>query len=266
MRNVARAFSGFPDPIRMKVTVCQLHDSGAALDADWTRLVAHVKSVKSELVVLPEMPFFPWLPRSPIADATHWNASIQAHDHWQSRLRELAPAIVVGTRPVGHGNPRYNQGYLWSSRTGVRPIHAKTQVEDKPGMWEAAWYQPAYPAEPRVARVGEINIGLLIGAELNNPLRVQQYRDADLQLLITPRSTRVGDFMRWLSAARIAAVLTGAYQLSSNRVSQDANDSPGWVVSPSGEILAYTSPRHPFVSLSVDMYAYEVSQSLASTA
>jgi len=43
----------------MKVTVCELRNDPEGLDQDWTALVAHVKSEKSDLVLLPEMPFYP---------------------------------------------------------------------------------------------------------------------------------------------------------------------------------------------------------------
>ena len=44
----------------MRVTVCQLNnDQGIFLD-EWKKLVAHVKSEKSDLVLLPELVFAPW--------------------------------------------------------------------------------------------------------------------------------------------------------------------------------------------------------------
>ena len=41
----------------LRLTVCELHDDRAAFERDWKRLAAHVRDCRSELVLLPEMPF-----------------------------------------------------------------------------------------------------------------------------------------------------------------------------------------------------------------
>ena len=44
----------------MRVTVCELGDDVEDFAGDWERLVAHVRAQASDLVLLPEMPFYPW--------------------------------------------------------------------------------------------------------------------------------------------------------------------------------------------------------------
>ena len=44
----------------MRVTVTQMRDAAADFEQDWARLREHVQSQRSELVLLPEMPFHPW--------------------------------------------------------------------------------------------------------------------------------------------------------------------------------------------------------------
>ena len=84
----------------MKVTVCELGNDPDALQQDWQSLVAHVQSAGSELVLLPEMAFYPWLAKTRQVDPAAWRASVEAHDQWMLRLDELSPATVVSSRPV----------------------------------------------------------------------------------------------------------------------------------------------------------------------
>ena len=60
----------------MKVTVCQLRDEPEFLNLDWKALVKHVQNNKSELVVLPEMPFYPWMARTKKCKGAHGEYAI----------------------------------------------------------------------------------------------------------------------------------------------------------------------------------------------
>src|SRR6266550_6493594 len=84
----------------MKVTVCELNDSVDGFARDWERLVAHVQEHRSDLVLLPEMPFCPWFAWRPDFEMSIWQDAVAAHDKWQERLAELEPAIVLATRPA----------------------------------------------------------------------------------------------------------------------------------------------------------------------
>ena len=84
----------------VRVTVCELSNDPVELERDWEGLIAHIKSVSSDLVVLPEMPFAPWFAVARRFDADVWQAAVAAHDTWVERLVDLAPAAVVGSRPT----------------------------------------------------------------------------------------------------------------------------------------------------------------------
>ncbi|MDX1709212.1 MAG: hypothetical protein R3274_11465 [Desulfobacterales bacterium] len=45
----------------MKVTICELRNRPDRFEQEWNALIEHVTSAASELVLLPEMPFYPWL-------------------------------------------------------------------------------------------------------------------------------------------------------------------------------------------------------------
>ncbi|NJO13211.1 MAG: carbon-nitrogen hydrolase family protein, partial [Gammaproteobacteria bacterium] len=71
--------------------------------------------------------------------------------------------------------------------------------------------------------------------------QVQAYGLEEVHLLLTPRSTSAEATQTWLAAARVAAVLAGAYALSSNRVSSTgAFGGHGWIIDPEGNVLGIT--------------------------
>ena len=53
----------------MKVTVCELPNDQSQFPAAWERLAEHVARERSELVLLPEMPFYHWLAQEKEANA-----------------------------------------------------------------------------------------------------------------------------------------------------------------------------------------------------
>jgi N-carbamoylputrescine amidase len=238
----------------MRITVCELPDDPAAFAPAWDALITHVQREASELVLLPEMPFCPWFADSRRFDAMVWQKAIAAHDAWELRLHEAGPAVIAAARPMDFGDERYNEAFLWDSELGSFPVHAKSLLPEEHGMWEAAWYNRAAP-EFTPAQVGPANVGFLIGTELWMMNQVQAYGLEDVHLLLTPRSTSVEANQTWLAAARVAAILAGAYALSSNRVSAGGFGGQGWIIDPDGNVLGLTDRRHPSVTLDVDIAA-----------
>lgn len=206
----------------MKVTVCELHDSGTRFDEDWQRLARHVRAERSELVLLPETPFSRW----------PWDEAVAARQQAEARLRQLAPAVVLGTRPLDSGNERY-LGFLWTAAAGTRTVHARSRLTH---AWETVWYQHAANADFSPVTVAGITVGFLIGDELSAVQETERCRREGIQLLVSPRST---------------PVKAGVHELCSTR----AGAGPGWILGPAGEVLVRTSPSSPVVSLTLDLSA-----------
>jgi N-carbamoylputrescine amidase len=60
--------------------------------------------------------------------------------------------------------------------------------------------------------------------------------------------------MRWLAVGVVAAIRSGAFSLSSNRVDPTgACGGGGWIIDPAGEILALTSSLEPFATRDIDL-------------
>lgn len=250
----------------VKVTVCELrNDCGDLLD-DWSALVAHTRQRQSDLVLLPEMPFAPW-PAGTLPDEARrqqtWQEIAGDHTAWLSRLQELAPATVVSTLPVIRGTARLNEGFVWTPSQGLRMAHVKVYLPEEEGFWEASWYDRG-PKDFHVIDVEGVRIGFLICTELwfNDHARV--YATEGIHLLVTPRSTYLSSLEKWVAGGRTAAVVAGAYGLSSNRGGVDADGTVwgggGWVVDPEGTVLGMTDQDSPFLTVDISLATAEASK------
>lgn len=248
--------------MKRKVTVCELRDDPAGLAADWERLTAHVRAEASDVVLLPEMPFYTWFARRLPFDPHVWQAAIAAHDEWQARLSELAPAMVLGARPVQSGAQRLNEGFLWSAAEGYRAVHHKYYLPDEAGYWEASWYGRGDGGFSPVTADG-VSIGFLICTELWFLERARAYGRQGVHLLVNPRTTGWETVDKWLAGGRAAAVVSGAYTLSSNRLSPPGETEfggQGYIIDPDGGVLGVTSREHPFVTLEIDTLQAEAAK------
>ena len=248
----------------MKVTVCEMRTANEGLfSSDWEQLVTHVRAERSDLVLLPEMPFHAWFGVSPTFDAEVWRSALEAHERWLGRLSELTPAIVLGTRPVERGGERRNEGFRWSADSGYLAVHHKYWLPNEDGFWEACWYgrgDGTFAAE----RCGEARVGFQICTEMWGFEDSRRYGHDGVHLLVTPRATPHSTRDKWVAGGRAAAVTAGAFSLSSNHVSTAADPvhlgGLGWIVDPDGEVLGLTSREQPFVSAEIDLYAAEAAK------
>jgi N-carbamoylputrescine amidase len=246
----------------MRITVCQLHNGRDAFAADWDSLVEHVKAQRSELVLLPEMPFYSWFPTPRHFNAQVWREAVAAHDAWEKRLSELMPAIALGTRPVDFGNLRYSAGFMWNDEEGIaETIHVKSCLSNEEGAWETTWYERAVP-DFEAAKVGDARVGMLIGLELWMTDQARFYGEDGVHIIAVPRVDRSADAdfdlanQAWLDGGRITATASGVYCISSSRGGRgNSAGGAGWVIAPDGQTLATTSPDQPFTSIDVDLSA-----------
>ncbi len=241
----------------LTVTVCELR--GERLAEDWPRLAAHVRDVGSDLVLLPEMGLAPWFGRGREFDPATWRAAVEAHDrHVGERLGDLAPAAVLGSAPVDRGGRRLNEAFVRDADGRLRPAHHKFHLPDEEDFWEASWYERG-DGDFALVPAGPAAVGFLICTELWFGHHARAYGEAGAHLLAVPRCTPRETLDKWLAGGRTAAVVAGAYALSSNH-GDERFGGPGWVVDPDGDVLALTSREEPFVSVEVDLDAAEAAK------
>ena len=111
--------------MKMRVTVCELPDWNflEKRNDPLSDLTRHVRDERSDLVVLPEMPAYPWFASIPRFSENVWREAVKAHDEFVSTLSSF-PAAVISTKPVQMGNQRLNQAFFWD-RSAYHPVRCK---------------------------------------------------------------------------------------------------------------------------------------------
>jgi predicted amidohydrolase len=235
----------------MRATVCELPDARSpdVFERAWAQLADHVHVMDSRWIVLPDMPFCGWFADSERPNSTVWDAAVRAHDRWEHRLSELAPAVVLGSRPVDFGNARYDECFVWEPESGLRSVHAKARFAQQDGR-EWSWYQEAVP-EFVPAQVRNVCVGFMIGSEAWAVEEAGRYGGEHVHLIAMPRSSRSVPFEDWLERAKAAARRAHAYVLSSNRCGPFGGQA--CIVDPYGDVLGATSASQPLLTLDIEV-------------
>lgn len=239
----------------MRATICEFSAQPTDLEPAWTSLAEHVRQESSELVLLPEMCFAPWLPATRPVRPEAWAEAVQAHERWLERLPELGARVVAGTRPVVDGGRRLNEAFVWDADTGIRGVHAKTYLPDEPGFWEKSWYERGPTTfEPVDTPLGRL--GFMVCTELWFLQHARTFAAANVDVILCPRATPAASVEKWVAGGRVAGVCAGAFCLSSNRSGTEHDVSfggVGWATDPDAKVLARTDSVRAFATLDVDL-------------
>lgn len=239
-----------------KVTVVQFPDSTSELEAAFAALIEHVRREQSDLVLLPEMPFHPWLAHTDQVNPAEWQAAVDAHEEWLSRLPALGAAVVLGSRPVLDAGTPHNDAFVWQADSGARFAHRKHYLPNEPGFWEATWYRPSADASFRAAEAGGLKVGFMICSDLWFGEHARSYARQGIHILANPRATEAQSVEKWIAGGTALAVMSGAYCISSNRAGTGRGGvrfgGAGWVIDPNGVLLARTTDAEPFVTVEID--------------
>jgi N-carbamoylputrescine amidase len=237
----------------MKVTICEMNDDPRLFERDWERLSAHVRRAQSDLVLLPEMPFYYWFCASRRFEPDVWREAVRAHGRWAGRLKELGAPAVLCSRPAGVGRRRLNEGFVWKEGR-AKGVHYKSYLPDEAGYYEASWYDRG----DRVFSAFDVEglkTGFMICSELWSMGDARGYGSLGTHLIAVPRTTGRASLDKWVAGGKTAAVVSGAYCLSSNRRGRRGEATfggCGWAFDPDGKVLGLTSRAKPFVTVEVD--------------
>jgi len=202
------------------------------------------------------MPFYRWLAHTDDVSESEWLAAVRAHEYWLERLDE-AGVPVVGTRPVIEDGTRMNAGYVKEPGESARTVHHKHYLPDEPGFWEASWYARG-DGDFSVAETSGGRVGMLICTELWFNHHAREYAARGVQILACPRATPSGSRDKWLAGGRAAAVVSGAFCLSSNLcgTTEQGGDYAGlgWAIEPEeGQVLGATGREQPFLTVDINL-------------
>jgi N-carbamoylputrescine amidase len=238
----------------MNIVICQLPDDLAPDSLSWDRFARRVERAQPDLTVLNEMPFGPWAAREAEFDDYLAAASIEAHDAAMPALRAL-PGAVIGTRPVRCRDRLANEAYLLADGE-CRAFHHKQYFPQEPGFFESTWFTAGRAGFEPVEHRG-VRFGALLCTELMFNEWARHYRRRGAHVIVVPRAGG-SNLARWHTAARMAAIVSGCYVLSSNRVSPRHDGHPrfggvGFAYSPGGDLLQETSDEQPCISIRIDL-------------
>lgn len=241
----------------MKITVCQLSNDIKQFEKDWEGLVSHCKLNESEIVLLPEMPFYLWIANQPSINNSLQIEAVKAHEKWLQRIEELGNVIVAYSKPLIKENKFYNTAYIWTKDTGHIKVHTKHFFPEEEGFYEETWFD----REPNNFELIEINglkIGFLLCTEIWFTQYARKYGLEGIDFLLCPRATGKSSIDQWVRCGQTSSVVGGCYSLSSNRsgVGEDGFNwgGTGWISQPmDGSLLGVTSNDVPFLTLDVDL-------------
>ena len=240
----------------MKVTVCELPNTWTRDEQIWQDLISHLETEQPDLLLLPEMPFFEWITRSDTPDPAQWEKAVKAHEDFEHKLDELPVPFVAGSRPVNIDHTFLNQGFIRPRNQALIPCHEKYYLPDEPGYYEASWYSRGNGNFERVS-INGVNLGFMICTELWFTHRAREYMAQDVHIILCPRATPESENDIWVPGGRAAAIVGGAFCLSSNyngpNVPGEDFGGTGWIIEPErGKILGLTSSDNGFVTLDID--------------
>jgi N-carbamoylputrescine amidase len=236
----------------MRVAFAEWPDGLLPTGPAWDRLAAAVELAQPDLLITDQLPFGPWLATTSRFDRDAAAASVALHAEGLVALASLDVPAIVTTRPVWHGACLVNEGVVIEGDR-VRFLHRKHVLPDQEGWRETAWYQPGHEGFITADIMG-MRVGMLICTELMFNEWARHYWAQGAELIVVPRATPAGSPCQ--IAAAMAALVSGAYVISSSRVGQTEGgplfEGRGFAFAPDGSLLATTSPEMSLRILELD--------------
>lgn len=233
---------------RLRIGFVEWPEGLTADDARWGAIEAALAEARPDLLVTNELPFGAWIADTPVFSEGAAEASIAAHEAGIDRLAGLGVPAIITSRPVQHGDRLANEAVV-IERGEVRPLHRKQAFPDEPGWFEARWYA-ADGSGFEVAEILGINIGVLLCTEAMFNERARAYGRSGAALIVIPRASGTS-IDPWKTAGAMAALVSGAYVVSSNRVG-GIFGGHGFAYAPGGTLIAETDPAHPLLAIELD--------------
>lgn len=238
-----------------KIAFVELPDGLLAEGEAWVTITEQVSSAKADILVTNEMPFGGWRPVGAdynLDEATEWVAE---HDRYLDKLRSLDVPAIISSRPLIYEGRLVNEAFALENGE-YNTLHHKHYFPSEDGWHEASWFGTDLKGFD-VKQVGGINVGVLLCTEAMFTEKARHYGREGADLIVVPRASGV-DVTTWHAACSMAAVVSGAYVISSNRVGRSADHIPefgghGLAYAPGGELLSNTSSDNPMKVIEMDI-------------
>ncbi|OJT99425.1 MAG: carbon-nitrogen hydrolase family protein [Rhizobium sp. 63-7] len=219
----------------------------------WDILSRQVREARPDILVTNEMPFGDWIASAHQFDDGIARASVALHEQGLAALRTLGVPAIISSRPVPFAGRLANEAFVLEGDQ-VRTLHRKQFFPEEEGWYEATWFGGDGSGFV-IHAVAGVKVGVLLCTELMFNEHARHYGRSGADLIAVPRATEMSH-EKWETAAAMAAIVSGSYVLSSNRVGKSA-DSPafggrGLAFAPDGSRLAQTSAESPLVVVEID--------------
>jgi N-carbamoylputrescine amidase len=238
-------------PLRIAFVECP--EGLSTADAQWGELKNSVTAARPDILVTNELPFGPWLANGAVFSENEAHLSLRAHEKGLEGLIDLDLPAVISSRPVWNGKRLANEAFVLENGV-VRPLHRKQYFPNEPGWFESEWYA-GDGSGFGVAEVLGIKVGVLLCTEAMFNERARAYGKQKASLLVIPRAS-AADIESWKIAGAMAALVSGAYVVSSNRVGRSSGGTQfgggGFAYAPQGRLLAVTTPANPVQTFDLD--------------
>jgi N-carbamoylputrescine amidase len=220
---------------------------------EWTRLAEQVVNARLDLLVTNELPFGRWIAADQTFDQVTAENSVAVHEAGLTALAALPVPAVLSSRPVWAGDRLANEAFVVEHGVS-RALHRKRYLPAEPDWFESNWYVPGDKGF-QAADVAGVRVGVLLCTDAMFNEHARGYGRQGAALIAIPRAT--GSSMEmWHVAGKMAAIVSGAYVISSNRVGSSpagpAFGGGGFAYRPDGSLVGVTTLTDPLLVIEVE--------------
>jgi N-carbamoylputrescine amidase len=241
----------------MKLGFVQWPEGLSARGSAWEEISASVRKAAPDVLVTNEMPFGAWIARLAAYDQAIAAESVAAHDAGLEALKALPVPLIISSRPVFCEDRLANEAFALSQGT-YRFLHQKHYFPAEGGWFETTWYRTGKRGfEVAEYDVGgtSLRVGAMICTELMFNERARAYGKAGAELIVAPRASGRNP-ASWRTAAAMAALVSGCYVVSSNRVGPSDGGpvfgGTGFAYGPGATALGETTPDQALTVVEID--------------
>ena len=220
--------------------------------SEWVKITSRVADAQVEMLITNELPFGPWIADRKPFDRETARASIDAHTAGFDALAELAIPAILSSRPVWAADRLINQAVALEGGR-IRAIHTKQYFPEEPGWYEASWYESNGDCFNSID-VSGLRLGVMLCTDAMFNEHARHYGRQGAVLIAIPRAAGTST-ENWLTAGRMAALVSGSYVVSSNRHGRSKGGAvfggTGFAFGPDGTLLSTTDSTNPLLVVDV---------------
>ncbi|MBX4864071.1 carbon-nitrogen hydrolase family protein [Rhizobium bangladeshense] len=219
----------------------------------WEQFAKAIAKCRPDILVMNEMPFGPWLARK--NDFTNKDArqSVEIHEAGTAALAALNIPAVITSRPILLADRLANEAVVIENGQ-VRPLHTKTYLPQEPGWSEVSWFSRG-DGRFCIHNICGLGVGVLLCTELMFNEHARRYGRQGADLIAVPRATGSAH-ESWITAGKMASIVSGSYVVSSNRVGHSAGGPPfggdGFGITPAGDLAGRTGTGSAIMQIDID--------------